>query len=96
MLLIPLQLCSLQRFRITLSIRIAELQGGPWFCRKIDLKHVLRSLHYFLYIIQRKIHSIKRKRKQRSKNKVNREREKETEMKKQITGRNKSKEYFLQ
>jgi len=84
MLLIPLQLCTLQRFPITLAVQVVELQKGLWFRGENHIKHILRSLQYFLNIIQRRIHGTKRKGKNNTikKMKVRRERRKETDMKK--------------
>jgi hypothetical protein len=80
MLLIPLQLCSLQRFPITLAVQVVELQKGSWFRGENHLKHILRFLQYFLNIIQRKIHGTK---KNAIKNmNESRERRKETDTKK--------------
>ena len=84
MLFIPLKLCSLQRFPITLAVQVVELQKGSWFLGENSLKHILSSLQYFINIIQRKIHGAKRKRKNNTikKMKVSRERRKETDTKK--------------
>jgi len=61
MLLIPLQLYSLQRFPITLAVQVVKLQKDSWFRGENHPKHILRSLQCFLNVIQRKIHSKEKK-----------------------------------